>query len=277
VNGNERNQISENALLWKQQSDSTNADINTQWLKSNVVDFNDISLKNCTWVYSHVPKTAGTALESYLIQAFELKHVLNIDAVDLNELPECLYLRSRLPQFITGYHPLNGMLYQLLNNEKVVHISMMRDPIERIVSFFNHNITQRFRSKNHSGENLSFDEYINQSHLKEINNGQSRRLAGVIDSDEEISDKELYFKARFAIDNCFTVVGVTEFFSQFHKLIAKKCGVIFHDLPPITRLETKVQLANLKPEQIKIIKQKNKVDIQLYQYVRSKFLNLINS
>ena len=73
------------------------------------------------------------------------------------------------------------------------------------------------------------------------------------------------------------MVGVTEFFSQFHKLIAKRCGIVFHDLPPITRLETKVKLASLKPEQLKAIKRKNKVDIQLYQYVRGKFLNLLSS
>lgn len=272
-----QNKILECSELWLNRSDDDNAKLNVLWLESQVLENAEINLESSTWIFSHVPKTAGTALESYLIQAFALKDVLNINANDLNNMPESLYMKNRYPKFITGYHPLQGLLYQILGNNKIVHLSMMRDPIERVVSTYNHLITKDYRSQNISNKALDFDDFINHTDLIEVHNGQAKRFAGILGTNIELSDKEIYFRAKYSIDHCFSIVGVTEFFSQFHKLIAKRCGVIFHDLPPITRLETKVQLANIKPDQMKVIKRKNKIDIQLYQYVRSKFLNLINS
>ena len=269
--------ILENADLWHNQNDEENTKLNVSWLESNVLGFDEVNLKANTWVFSHVPKTAGTALERYLIQAFALKDILNINADELNNIPACIYMKNQYPKFISGYHPIQGLLYQLLEDEKIVHLSMMRDPIERVVSFYNHLITNDYHLNSSPMKVLGFDEFIHQSELAEVHNGQAKRFAGILDTNVKLSDKEIYFKAKYSIDNCFSMVGVTEFFAQFHKLIAKKCGVIFHDLAPITRLKTKVQLAHLKPEQIKVIKNKNKIDIQLYQYVRSKFLNLINS
>jgi len=274
---NIRDSILKNAGDWENRSDQENYQINISWLQNHILRFDEISLQNCQWVFSHIPKTAGTSLESYLIQAFLLKDVLNINADEINNLPQCLYMKNKYPKFITGYHPMQGMLYQLLKDTNVVHISMMRDPIERVISFYNHMNTKHYHANNGSNSVLEFDDFLNQPDLSEIHNGQAKRFAGMLDTDLEISDKDIYFRAKYCIDNCFSVVGVTEFFSQFHKLIAKKCAVTFHDLPPITRLETKVQLACLQPEQMKIIKRKNKIDIQLYQYVRSKFVNLINS
>jgi hypothetical protein len=191
-------------------------------------------------------------------------------------MPESLYLKNRYPTFISGYHPIQGLLYQLLVDEKIVHLSMMRDPIERFICYYNSSITDYYRLNNTTNKVMDIDEFIKHSDLQEVHNGQSKRLAGLLGSTDEISDKDLYFRAKYNVDHCFTMVGVTEFFTQYHKLIAKKCGFVFHDLPPITRLETKVKLASLKPEQLKIIKSKNKIDIQLYQYVRSKFLSLLS-
>jgi hypothetical protein len=271
-----KDEILEKAKCWHNRNDEENTVINVSWLESNVLEFEKVDLKANKWIFSHVPKTAGTALESYLTQAFALKDILNINGSELINFPECLYMKNRWPKFITGRHSMQGLLYQLLDENKVVHISMMRDPVERVVSFYNHKITKEYQELKSQEKVISFDDFINQSEVDEINNGQAKRFAGTLSYNTKISDKELYFRAKYSIDKCYSIVGVTEFFTQLHKLIAKKCGVKFHDLPPITRLETKVQFANLNPQQLTLIKRKNKVDIQLYQYVRSKFLNLMN-
>ncbi|MFK8010812.1 MAG: sulfotransferase family 2 domain-containing protein [Marinicellaceae bacterium] len=271
-----RKDISNKAKQWHKNNCDKNTQLNVSWLEDHVLQLSEMTLIDCLWIFSNIPKTAGTALEKYLIQAFEMKDIFSINADELINLPESIYLKSRYPQFISGYHCMHDMLFQLLGDRKIVHLSMMRNPIERVVSCYNQVITQDYNLQNVTSKVTNFDDFINDS-MQNVANGQAKRFAGVSLTENAFSDKEVYFKAKYNIDHCFTLVGVTEFFSQFHKLIAKRCAVTFHDLPPITRLETKVQMANLSPDQMKIIKKKNKIDIQLYQYVRSKFLNIINS
>jgi len=263
------------AELWQNRSDSQNTEINLSWLKKHVVDFNHINLNASIWVFSHVPKTAGTSLESYLIQAFAFKDVLHVNAPDLNKLPQCVYLKNRFAKFISGHHPFHGLLYQLLPDENIVHISMMRDPVSRVVSYYNYLATRNYHALHSQIKDMGFDKFLAQNDMVEIHNGQAKRFAGLLHSSEIVSDSDLYFRAKQAIDKCYSLVGVTEFFKQFYQLLAKKCGITFHQLPVINRSETKVQLTDLSQYQLKTIKQNNKVDIQLYQYVKSKFLEAL--
>lgn len=265
------NSLLNKAQLWRDRTDIENTDSNINWLKQYVVGFDDMSLNINPWVFSHIPKTAGTSLESYLTQAFELKDILNINAPDLNNLPQCVYLKNKYPKFITGHHPIHGMLFQLLPNQKIVHLTMMRDPIRRVISYYNYIATREYHALHKQIKDLSFDAFLEED-LVEIHNGQAKRLAGILHSDLQIKDSDLYFKAKYTVDNCYSLVGVTEYFKQFTQVLAKTTCSTFTQLPAINQSITKVQLTDLTQPQLKIIKQNNKVDIQLYQYVKSKFL-----
>jgi len=266
------NKLIKKAQLWQNRSDHENTDINRGWLSQHVVAFEEINLNRFTWVFSHIPKTAGTSLESYLLQAFSFKDVLHVNAPDLNNLPQCVYLKNKYAKFITGHHPIHGMLYQLLADEKIVHLSMMREPLARVVSYYNYIASREYHALHKQIKDLSFDGFLKQDELVELNNGQARRMAGFLHSDEKIKDHDLYYKAKYIVDHCFSLIGVTECFKQFHQLLAKKCGIAFHHLPPINRSKIKLQLADLSQQQCTTITQRNKVDIQLYQYVKSKFM-----
>ena len=132
-----QDKIKENTGFWRNRTDEDNTKINVSWLEAHVLKFDEVKLDEKTWIYSHVPKTAGTALESYIVQAFKLRDVFNVNSDDLNEMPESIYMKNRYPNFITGFHPLHGLLYQLLEDEEIVHLSMMRDPIERVIAYYN--------------------------------------------------------------------------------------------------------------------------------------------
>ncbi|MCF6287957.1 MAG: sulfotransferase family protein [Proteobacteria bacterium] len=269
------NKLIKIAKKWSLRSDLENSTINIKWLSQNVVSADEINLQTVPWIYSHVPKTAGTSLESYLVQAFELKDFLHINAPHLNKLPQVLYLKDKYPHLISGHHPIHGMLYQLLADTEIIHLSMMRDPIARVISYYNYLATREYHNLHAKIEKLSLDEFLTQTDLVELTNGQAKRYAGVLHNGATISDNQLYLQAKHVVDNCFTLVGVTEFFQQFHKFIAKQCGITFNELPPINRSTTKVQLTSITPEQLHKIQQMNQVDMQLYQHVKTKFLQTI--
>jgi hypothetical protein len=231
-----------------------------------------MDLNTFPWVFSHIPKTAGTSVESYLAQLVGLKDILHVNAPDLNRLPQVLYLKNKYPKLIMGHHPFHGLLYQLLGEHKIVHLSMMREPISRVVSYYNYVSTRNYHALHKSVAHLSFDGFLAESQLTELSNGQAKRLAGTLHNSVGLTDQELYLKAKYTIDHCFSLVGVTEHFKEYIQLIAKKCGVKFIELPPINRSEIKIQLADLTTAQKKVVSEMNKVDIQLYQYVKAKFL-----
>ena len=264
------------AQKWKHRTDVENTNSNINWLKQHVVNFEDIKLINNPWIFSHIPKTAGTSLESYLSQGFELKDILNINAPDLNNLPQCIYLKNKYPKFITGHHPIHGLLFQLLPNQKIVHLTMMRHPIRRVISYYNYIATREYHALHKQIKDLSFDAFLEQD-LVELHNGQAKRLAGLLHSNSDIKDSDLYFKSKYTVDNCYSLVGVTECFKQFTEVIAKKSGIAMKQLPTINQSITKVQITDLSQQQLSNIKRNNKVDIQLYEYVKSKFLELYKS
>ena len=261
---------------WENRSNQENIDANIQWLSKHVVDFARINLNIHPWVFSNIPKTAGKALDNYLTQGFALTDILSINADDLVQLPQSIYLKKDYPKAITGQYAINDLLYQLLPNQDIVHLSMMRDPVYRVIFIYNDIATTAYHAMDQSTETMGFDTFI-QKENPEINNGQAKRFAGLLSPDIEVSDMELFRKAKYVIDNCFSLVGISEQFKQFYELLGNSCGIRFHNLPPIVRSKLKVQLSDVSDQQLAMIKDKNKVDIQLYHYVKSKFEDYVKA
>jgi hypothetical protein len=265
------NKILQQAKDWQKRSKQENLTINFKWLSQFVVSSKRINLNMNPWVFSNIPKTAGRALDNYLTQAFALADILHLDSEYLRQLPQSIYLKNQYPKAITGQFDTSDLLYQLLPNQEIVHLSMMREPIYRVVFLYNNLATQAYHIKGQNGKPMDFDSFIQQKHNTEIQNGQARRFAGELSKDSTITDQELYIKAKEVVDNCFSLVGIAEQFEDFYQLLGKMCGIRFHNLPPIVRSRLKVQLSDISDEHLSIIKKRNRVDIQLYEYVKSQF------
>ncbi len=256
---------------WQSRQVSENSDINLKWLSQHVVDCKRINLNINPWVFSNIPKTAGKALDNYLTQSFALADILHINSDELNQLPQSIYMKNVYPKAITGQFSTSDLLYQLLPDQEIVHLSMMRDPVYRVIFIYNDIATTAYHAMDKSVETMDFDTFIRQDN-SEINNGQAKRFAGLLSEvDTKISDRELYEKAKYVVDNCFSLVGISEQFKQFYELLGRCCGIRFHNLPPIVRSKLKVQLSDVGDQQLALIKEKNRVDIQLHHYVKSKF------
>ncbi len=264
------NTILNKSEQWQSRQALENADINLKWLSQHVVDCNRINLNITPWVFLNIPKTSGRALDNYLTQSFALSDILSINSDELNQLPQSIYMKNAYPKAITGKFASNDLLYQLLPDQETVHLSMMRDPIYRVIFIYNDIATTAYHKADKSKKTMDFDTFIKQEYT-EINNGQARRFAGLLATDAKFSDRELYERAKYVVDNCFSLVGISEQFKDFYQLLGVKCGIKFHNLPPIVRSKLKVQLSDISDEHLALIKRKNRVDIQLYEYVKSKF------
>jgi len=264
------------AKQWHNHSDADNFKRNKQFLQSHVYQFDELSIDCTHWVFAHIPKTAGTSCENYLAQMFLLQDILHINAPDLNQLPEVISLKNSVAKLITGHHPMHGLLYQLLPNQKLVHLTLLREPVSRVVSYFNYLKSRDYHVMNPEVKNMDFDAFLQQP-MVELTNGQARRLAGVLHSNEVVSDMDLYESAKTVLDNCFTLVGITEKLDDFIKLIEKKCDVKINRSQPKNPSSIIIKPSDISHKQLEKIENKNKADIMLYNYVKEVFTNLTHA
>ena len=219
------------------------------------------------WVYSHIPKTGGTSFENYLAQLFLLQDILHVNAPDLNKMPEVMQLKKQIPRYMAGHHPMHGLLYQLLADEKLIHLTILRDPVSRVLSYYNYLSTRTSHVLHDEMAGLDIDVFLRKDNLVELHNGQARRLAGLLHSNAIISDGDLFKRAKYVVDHCFTLVGTTEKLEHLLSLIEKKCDVTFHRTPRKNHSDIRVARNQLNPEQISTINNNNRVDQKLYEYV----------
>lgn len=258
---------------WSNHSDKYNFKRNKQFLKQHVCKLDELTLENNRWIFSHIPKTAGTSCENYLAQLFLIQDILHINAPDLNQLPEVFSLKRQFPRFIAGHHPMHGLLYQLLPNEKLVHLTLLREPIARVLSYYNYLKSRDTHAMHSTVTGMDLDTFLQQP-MVELHNGQSRRLAGLLHSDEKISDNELFDCAKAVIDSCFTLVGVTEKIELFIELIENKCAIKIIRSARKNPSKISLSLNDLNSHQRQLIQSNSAADIMLYDYVLEKFSKL---
>lgn len=138
-----------------------------------------------------------------------------------------------------------------------VYVTLLRDPFERVVSLYHY-------AKLH--ETMSLEEFLRAPPFKEVDNDQTRRLAG--------QDPPLGRLTRAALDTAkenlrryFAVVGTVERFDETLALLRLKLGWtrevvsyprnVNRDRPP---------LASFPREAIEAVRARNELDLELWQY-----------
>lgn len=259
---------------WLNKSDSSNFDINTAYLISNLNTgfFNDI--KPYT-IFSHVPKAAGTSLESVLAKNFLMSETLHINAPDLNKQPDVLKLKKNHPKLICGHHPIHGYLYQALPDQPLFHLTQLRDPVDRVISYYNYIYTKKDHPLHRHALDKSLTDFILNTPSPELANGQAKRFSGYLHS-EVPSDEVLLTKAKTTLDQCFSLVLTTCLFDEGLLLLKNRINLkdIFYRR---SNVSTKIiKRADLSEQELKLIKNNNQADLALYDWAKIQCLELIN-
>lgn len=259
---------------WFNNSDHINYNINTARLANQVLPttFDSSSHLLC---FSHVPKTGGTSLESILAKNFLLSETLHINAPDLNKHPEAIKLKKNHPKLICGHHPMHGLLYQLLPELPLFHFTQLRQPVDRVLSYYNYVLGKPDHPMHLHAKDKCITEFLQSEPSPELSNGQAKRFSGYLHSTAVAEDNVLFTLAQETLSQCFSMVLTTCLFDEGLLLLKKHLG-----LQDIFYLKSNVSKRFISREQLsaaelKTIESMNQADIRLFEWAKKNCLALI--
>lgn len=246
--------------------------------------------------FLHIPKTAGTTFISVLESQFEADQICPAYLWhDLINIPASQLSRYRLFRGHFYYY-----LYRILPRFPI-YITMLRDPLERTISHYEHiyrdpNHYWHQRVKNQSLLNFIRDPQVNPM----VSNFQTRSIALDLDPrmiaaslngaalqalllektlesslPNNITDESLLRIAKSRLDQ-FAFVGITERFHESMLLLSNLFG-----WPPVSYIEsrnrapTRLQVDELSAETRDAALEILALDIELYRYAQRRFQSLL--
>jgi hypothetical protein len=259
---------------WFNSSDHNNFQINITLLLKGVLS-TPYTAKRHLLCFSHVPKTGGTSLESILAKNFLLSETLHINAPDLNKHPEAIKLKKNHPKLICGHHPMHGLLYQLLPEQPLFHVTQLRHPVDRVLSYYNYVLGKPDHPMNEHAQGKSITAFLQTKHSPELSNGQAKRFSGYLHSKAVVEDIVLFTLAQQTLSQCFSMVLTTCLFDEGLLLLKKSLGLrdIFYLKSNVSkRFISKDQLSSAE---LQTIESMNQADIKLFEWAKNNCLALI--
>jgi hypothetical protein len=247
-------------------------------------------------IFTHIPKTAGTTLRKiitenysstqlYQCYVFKPEQKTMMDVVNnlrhsLKKTQNSLEENSSNIKIIAGHIGFGLHEFIDLPLTNTSYITILREPSERVLSYISH-IRSHFN--NPLGEiarNKSLKYFIEGRYSIEIDNYQTRYLSGIgwqkiiLGKGKPIPygkcTQEMLDMAKQNLKNYY-LIGIQENFSQTLSLFARELGWKVEQNLFINKNKNRINQNEVSDETIKIIKEHNQLDVELYEYAQILF------
>jgi len=253
-------------------------------------------------IFLHIPKTAGTSLRQIIETEYPGEACLFLYYPAPFQPAVITEIQAQLPRAKALYGHCSFGIHQFLGIE-AQYVAFLRNPIDRVISFYNHNARQPNTPYYAAIQNgMSLLELL-ESHKPEFNNHITRMIAPY--GEEQMLDDSLVLEQALEnIDQHFGFIGLVEKFTESVNLLGAKLGwktayprIPYLNLTPTQPFWFEKTLENLErhihfrswlkkmkllqndktskycdkvDEQTRVaLKKYNRLDILLYQYVKN--------
>ena len=209
-------------------------------------------------IFLHIPKTGGNTFNVIINKPYTERDCV----VRLGDLDDLTMEELKRLEMVRG-HMYFGV-HQKLPQKKLNYITLVRNPIERVISFFyymgslnNPDIETRDQFNKTSLYEFVTEESNNQFNL------QTNILAG---SDLRPDTSETLEAAKNNLTKYFSLVGITERYDETLQVLQRKLGWEIDVQNKCNVTANKPALREISNEIIEIIKSKSVMDSVLYQF-----------
>ncbi|MGC9195589.1 MAG: sulfotransferase family 2 domain-containing protein [Syntrophobacteraceae bacterium] len=225
-------------------------------------------------IFLHIPKTGGTTLKSILDREYGRNHTVSMGIEISSCIPELAAIRIESRReiqvlrghFFFGIHELLPSPYQ--------YITILRDPVRRAISHYYHVLGTKWHPLHELvvSRGLSLEDYVTSGVCPQMDNGQTRQLAGVEGIPFGKCSERLLDDAIANMNRHFAFVGLTEAFDesliQMSDILGWKKRPVY-----VQRLKNKNKpsLKNISDKTKERIMAQNDLDYRLMDYAKIKF------
>jgi hypothetical protein len=242
-----------------------------------------------TVIFLHIPKAAGSTMRKIITREYSKYSSESVYLFDGSNLESSIEKFRKLPKKdrnrikILKGHMSYG--YHDYFDNKCEYFTLLRDPIDRVISDFYYILEQPSHSRYEKVKKgkMSLYDYLRSKMSVAMANAQTRLIAGYLSGVGDVKKKDLPFgkctedtlnKAEENLKD-FSVVGLTERFDETLILLMNAFG---WKTPYYTRANVtgkRPKKREVSEKSIQLIKDYNKYDIQLYNYGKKLFYEQI--
>ena len=230
-----------------------------------------------TLVFVHVPKTAGTTLQSIISRLYKPHEILaEYPAEPLSRL-EQRFKRLSTEQHVTIKAILGHFPYGSCNwlEERPTYVTVLRDPVDRLISHYHFvkRAPDHYLHKTINVQDMLLEEYVGSGISLEMDNGQTRMICGPAAMKIPFGQctADMLAEAKYNLRNRIAVVGLTEDFDRTVILMRRMFGWGWPFYVSRNRTRNRPRRTEIAPETIHMMEEQNRFDIALYNYARELF------
>lgn len=234
-------------------------------------------------IFLHIPKAGGTTLNRIISRQYKNNTIFDIGArphENLQKFEKLSKMEKDKIRYLHGHVPFG--LFDKSLPVTPNYITMLRDPVDRIVSFYYHILSRPGNSlyDEIKSKNISLKDFVSSDLSLHFTNGQTRFISGVEDVDPILGNKpiteDILNIAKKNITEQFTAVGITERFDESLILFQNILGWknVYYTKQYVSK--KRIPREAVPEETIAIIEKYNRYDIELYRFAMEIFEELIS-
>jgi hypothetical protein len=226
-------------------------------------------------VFVHIPKTGGTTVSFVLWRQFPRGQAIDLDAATVEEAKArwnamASEQRARV-RCIRGHLPFEP---QMFAPRATRFFTILRDPVERVVSEYYYNLTgpSRMLYLPLTRDRMTLDQFVRSELCAPVHNGQTRMLAG---ANLDATPREMLDLAVANLRNHMAVVGITERLDATLLLCRAVLGWRYVIYRRVNATRGRPPLEAISAETLSVIEQANSLDRELYRVGCARFEELL--
>ena len=214
-------------------------------------------------IFMHIPKAAGQTMRSIIARQYPSHEVFTVEhpisQTRLRSSDHTTQTRIFVGHVQFGFHEYLG--------SASAYVTVLREPMSRVLSLYRYIVTTPQHFLHEQVADMGLVDFVSgQVDAEEIEDGQTRQIAGVT---EGPVDRSSLARAKRNLAEDFAAIGLVERFDESLMLFKKRLG---WKMPFYVRKNVTQRLpVDETTEAFEIIRHRNALDLELYQFARQFF------